>query len=105
MTASRTSLRPHRGDPQPRPGAGRHAADGPHVGDQRGGLRYRGAQLSDDEVLKVVAKEAKKRREASSAYTDAGRAELANREDAELAVIEAYLPERLGDEEIEALVA
>ncbi len=62
-------------------------------------------QLSDDEVLKVVAKEAKKRREASSAYTDAGRAELAAREDAELAVIEEYLPAQLGDEEIEALVA
>jgi uncharacterized protein len=62
-------------------------------------------ELSDDEVLKVVAKEAKKRREASSAYTDAGRAELAAREDAELAVIDAYLPAQLGDEEIEALVA
>ena len=62
-------------------------------------------ELSDDEVLKVVAREAKKRREASSAYTDAGRAELAAREDAELAVIEAYLPAQLGDEEIEALVA
>ena len=62
-------------------------------------------QLSDDEVLNVVAKEAKKRREASSAYTDAGRAELAAREDAELAVIKAYLPAQLGDEEIEALVA
>ena len=56
-------------------------------------------QLSDDEVLKVVAKEAKKRREASSAYTDAGRAELAAREDAELAVIEEYLPAQLGTED------
>src|SRR5829696_5600760 len=62
-------------------------------------------QLSDDDVLKVVAKEAKKRREASSAYTGAGRAELAAREEAELAVIEAYLPAQLTDEEIEALVA
>jgi len=62
-------------------------------------------QLSDDEVLKVVAKEAKKRREASSAYTGAGRAELAAREDAELSVVEEYLPVQLGDEEIEALVA
>ena len=62
-------------------------------------------ELSDDEVLKVVAKEAKKRREASSAYTGAGRAELAAREEAELAVIEAYLPAQLTDEEIEALVA
>ena len=62
-------------------------------------------QLSDDEVLKVVAKEAKKRREASAAYTGAGRAELATREDAELAVIEGYLPAQLADEELEALVA
>jgi uncharacterized protein YqeY len=62
-------------------------------------------QLSDEDVLKVLAKEAKKRREASSAYTGAGRAELAAREDAELAVIEAYLPAQLADEEIEALVA
>ena len=52
-------------------------------------------ELSDDEVLKVIAKEAKKRREASTAYAGAGRAELADREEAELAVIEAYLPAQL----------
>ena len=62
-------------------------------------------ELSDDEILKVMAKEAKKRREASAAYTDAGRAELAAKEDAELAVVEAYLPEQLGDDELERLVA
>ncbi len=62
-------------------------------------------ELSDDDVLKVIAKEAKKRREASTAYTGAGRAELAAKEDAELAIIETYLPAQLGDEEIEALVA
>jgi uncharacterized protein YqeY len=62
-------------------------------------------ELSDDEVLKVVAKEAKKRREASTAYTGAGRPELAAKEDAELAIIETYMPAQLGDEEIEALVA
>ena len=62
-------------------------------------------ELSDDEVLKVIAKEAKKRREASAAYIDAGRAELAAKEEAELAIVEAYLPAQLGDDEIERLVA
>ena len=62
-------------------------------------------ELSDDDVLKVIAKEAKKRREASTAYVGAGRPELAAKEDAELAIIETYLPAQLADEEIEALVA
>jgi uncharacterized protein len=62
-------------------------------------------ELSDDEVLKVLAKEAKKRREASTAYTGAGRPELAATEDAELAVLEAYLPSQLSDEELAAIVA
>ena len=62
-------------------------------------------ELSDDEVLKVLAKEAKKRKEASAAYTGAGRAELAATEDAELAVLEAYLPAQLSDDELAAIVA
>ncbi len=61
--------------------------------------------LGDDEVLKVLAREAKKRRESATAYTDAGRAELAEREDAERVVIEEYLPQQLSDEELTALVA
>ncbi len=61
-------------------------------------------ELSDDEVLKVIAKEAKKRREASTAYRDAQRPELADAEDAELAVLEAYLPAQLGDDELRAIV-
>lgn len=62
-------------------------------------------ELSDDEVLKVITKEAKKRREAATAYQDAGRPELADRELAELSVLEAYLPQQLSDEELDALVA
>ena len=62
-------------------------------------------ELSDDEVLKVLAKEAKKRKEASVAYTGAGRPELAAKEDAELAILEAYLPAQLSDDELEAIVA
>ena len=62
-------------------------------------------ELSDDEVLKVLAKEAKKRKEASVAYTGAGRPELAAKEDAELAILEAYLPAQLSDEELATIVA
>ena len=62
-------------------------------------------ELSDDEVTKVLAKEAKKRREAATAYNDAKRPELAAKEDAELAILEAYLPTQLTDAELEALVA
>jgi len=62
-------------------------------------------ELSDDEVLAVLGKEAKKRREAATAFADAGRPEKAEREQAELAVLESYLPQQLGDEELSALVA
>jgi uncharacterized protein YqeY len=62
-------------------------------------------ELSDDDVLKVLAKEAKKRREAATAYNEAKRPELAAKEEAELAILEAYLPARLSDAELEALVA
>ncbi len=61
-------------------------------------------ELSDDDVLKVLTKEAKKRREASAAYVDAKRPELAAKEDAELVVLEAYLPQQLGDAELEGIV-
>ena len=62
-------------------------------------------ELSDAEVLKVLAREAKKRREAATAYTGAKRPELAAKEEAELAILEAYLPAQLSDAELEALVA
>lgn len=62
-------------------------------------------ELTDDDVLKVLGKEAKKRREASTAYRGAGRPELADQEDAELAVLEGYLPAQLDDAELERIVA
>lgn len=61
-------------------------------------------QLTDAETLKVVAKEAKKRKESATAFRDAGRPELAEREEAELAVLAEYLPEQLGDDELTAIV-
>ncbi|AXH97128.1 GatB/YqeY domain-containing protein [Ornithinimicrobium avium] len=60
-------------------------------------------ELTEEEVLKVVAKEAKKRREAAEAYIGAARPELAEQEEAELAVLEAYLPAQLEDAELARL--
>jgi hypothetical protein len=61
-------------------------------------------ELSDDEVLKVLAREAKKRREAAEAFDGAGRQELADKERAEGAILDEYLPAQLGDDEIAAIV-
>ncbi|MFF0424140.1 GatB/YqeY domain-containing protein [Streptomyces sp. NPDC004520] len=62
-------------------------------------------ELSDDEVQKVIAKEAKKRREAADAFAQGGRAESAERELAEGEILDAYLPKQLGDEELDSIVA
>ncbi|MEV0262817.1 GatB/YqeY domain-containing protein [Streptomyces sp. NPDC050617] len=62
-------------------------------------------ELSDDEVLKVVTREAKKRREAAEAFEQGGRAESAEREKAEGEILAAYLPQQLSDLELESLVA
>jgi uncharacterized protein YqeY len=61
--------------------------------------------LSDDEVLAVLKKEAKKRVEAATAFADAGRVEQAAKERAEEAVLARYLPAQLSDDEIVALVS
>ncbi|MBB5939482.1 GatB/YqeY domain-containing protein [Streptomyces zagrosensis] len=62
-------------------------------------------ELSDAEVEKIIAREAKKRREAAEAFADGGRAESAERERAEGEVLAEYLPKQLTDEELNALVA
>jgi uncharacterized protein len=62
-------------------------------------------RLGDDQVLAVLAKEAKQRRESAQVYDDNGRAELAARERAELTVLERYLPAEVGDDELAAIVA
>ncbi|MGP4022902.1 GatB/YqeY domain-containing protein [Actinomadura sp. 3N407] len=62
-------------------------------------------ELSDDDVVKVLTREAKKRREAATAFGDAGREEQAQAELDEGVVLEAYLPAQLPDEELAALVA
>ncbi|GAA2507490.1 GatB/YqeY domain-containing protein [Streptomyces gobitricini] len=62
-------------------------------------------ELSDDEVQKVIAKEAKKRREAAEAFAQGGRAEQAERERAEGVILDAYLPQQLSDDELKQIVA
>ena len=62
-------------------------------------------ELSDDEVLRVVNREAKKRREAAEAFAAAGRDEQAQRERDEETVLTRYLPSQLDDAELAALVA
>lgn len=64
----------------------------------------RGHQLSDDEVVEVVAREAKRRRESIEAFEKGGRQDLVDQERAELAVLQSYLPERLSDDELARLV-
>jgi uncharacterized protein YqeY len=60
--------------------------------------------LSDDEALAVLIKQVKTRRESIKAYRDAGRDDLADKEQAEIDVLAPYLPEQLDEAEVRALV-
>ncbi len=61
--------------------------------------------LTDEQALGVVRSEAKKRQEAAQIYRDAGRTELADKESAELAIIERYLPAAMSDEDLGKIIA
>ena len=61
--------------------------------------------LTDDEIVRILTKEAKRRREAAAAFAEAGRADQAAAERAEEDVLAAYLPAQLDDAELAALVA
>jgi uncharacterized protein YqeY len=60
--------------------------------------------LSDEEALAVITKEVKKRRESIKAYEDAGRDDLAAKEQSEIEVLTPYLPEQMSEDEVRALV-
>ena len=62
-------------------------------------------ELSDEEVTKVITREAKKRREAAEAFAQGGRAGQAEREKAEGEVLAEYLPKQLSDDELRQIVA
>lgn len=61
-------------------------------------------ELDEPRVLAILDKMVKQRRDSEQQYRDAGRDELAAIEVAEIAVIQAYLPEQLGDDELDALI-
>ena len=61
--------------------------------------------LSDEEIVKILTREARKRREAAEAFGAAGRSEQAAAERAEGDVLADYLPAQLGDDELTELVA
>ncbi|GAA3213972.1 GatB/YqeY domain-containing protein [Actinocorallia longicatena] len=61
-------------------------------------------ELSDEDIVKVLTREAKKRREAAEAFDQGGRAEQAQAERDEFAVLETYLPQQLSDDELAAIV-
>lgn len=62
------------------------------------------AELSDEQIIEVVASEIKKRRDSAEAYISGGRQELADKENSEIKILEKYLPEQLSDEELEKIV-
>ena len=63
----------------------------------------KGRELTDDEVVDVLTKQVKQRRESSTMYRDAGRHERAAAEDAEAAILTEFLPAQLSEEQIEAM--
>jgi uncharacterized protein YqeY len=60
--------------------------------------------LSEDEELQVLQRERKKRIEAADAFHDAGREEQAEKEEVELEILEEFMPEPLGEEDLERIV-
>lgn len=62
-------------------------------------------QLDDTQTVAVIDKLIKQRRDSVAAFRDAGRTDLADREAAEIVVLEAYLPQRLSADEVNAAVA
>src|SRR5262245_45072344 len=66
--------------------------------------KRQGAPLSDDDALAVMTREVKTRRESVEAYRAAGREDLASKEEAEIAILQVYLPQALTEDELVALV-
>jgi uncharacterized protein YqeY len=61
-------------------------------------------QLTDSDVLTIVEKLVKQRRESIKIYTEAGRNDLASKESAELEILTTYMPKQLSDEEVELII-
>lgn len=68
---------------------------------QKGGAGY---EATDDDVIEVIGREIKKRNEAIELYRKGGRDELAQKEEKELEILKAYLPEQMSEDEIRNIV-
>lgn len=68
---------------------------------QKGGAGY---EATDEDVLTVIQKEAKQRKDAITQFNDGGRPELAEKEKKELKILQSYLPTQMGEDEIRVLV-
>jgi uncharacterized protein len=66
--------------------------------------KRQGKPLSDDELLQVLTREVKTRRESVDAFRKGGREDLAGKEEAEIAILQEYLPQALSEEEVRGLV-
>ncbi|MBI2022149.1 GatB/YqeY domain-containing protein [Candidatus Daviesbacteria bacterium] len=64
----------------------------------------KGSDLTEDEIVSVIQREAKKRREAIEGFRKGDREELAQKEESELKILESYLPEELSSEELTKIV-
>jgi hypothetical protein len=62
-------------------------------------------ELDDEAILKILTKQAKQRRESIADYENAGRTEMANEEQQEMVVIESYLPQMMGLDEVKIIAA
>lgn len=61
-------------------------------------------EASDEEILQVIAKEAKQRKESIEAFRKGSREDLAKKEEAELKILQSYLPEQISEEELKKVV-
>lgn len=68
---------------------------------QKGGAGY---TASEEDVLAIVQKEAKQRRDSIAEFEKAGRQELVDKESAELNILQAFLPEQMGEDEVRNIV-
>jgi uncharacterized protein len=69
---------------------------------QKGGAGY---EATDEDVITVIQKEAKKQKDSIEQFENAGRSELADKEKREFEILKAYLPEEMGEDEIRRLVS
>ena len=65
----------------------------------------KGKELSEEEVIEVIVKEVKKRKESIKMFEDGGRQDLVDKEKQELKILSSYLPKPLGEKELEEIIS